>query len=78
MASDNQPETSSIRQLLERRMLLSIIEASRWCGVSVDTIRRAVKAGDLPHVRPGRGQQGKVMIRPEALRNWIERLERRR
>ena len=78
MTIENQPESSSIKQLLERRMLLSIIEASKLCGVSVDTIRRAIKRGDLPHARPGRGQQGKVMIRPEALQDWIKDLEERR
>lgn len=78
MVGENQSEASGIKQLLEKRILLSIIEASKLCGVSVDTIRRAVKRGDLPHVRPGRGQQGKVMIRPQALQDWIERLEKRK
>lgn len=57
-------------------LLLSLDDAAQIVGVSRDTIRRAVYAGELAVVRPGRGaKKSKIFVRRATLLAWIEHLE---
>ncbi|MBE7490973.1 MAG: helix-turn-helix domain-containing protein [Planctomycetes bacterium] len=57
-------------------LLLSLDDAAQIVGVSRDTIRRAVYAGELAVVRPGRGaKKSKIFVRRATLLAWIEQLE---
>lgn len=47
--------------------LLTIAAAADACSLSQKSVRRAIDAGDLPHVRFGRA----VRIPADALRAWI-------
>ena len=50
--------------------LLTVREAARRLGISQTAVRRLVKRGVLPHVRP---LPGVVRIRPEAVEHHINR-----
>lgn len=50
-------------------------EAAQVCGVSVDTIRRAINKGTLRAKRTGVNGGGKYLITESAMRDWLETLE---
>jgi excisionase family DNA binding protein len=45
-------------------------EAAKACGLSLDTIRRAINAGDLRAKRAGR----RIVVPEESLRDWLKGL----
>ena len=56
-------------QLQPAPIALSLRDAARAVGVSVPTLRRAIRSGALVARRVG----GRVLIEPEALREWVRR-----
>ena len=52
--------------------LLSVADTARLLSVSVRTVRRRIAEGDLPAVI----DHGRVLIRGDELRQYIDRLER--
>lgn len=58
-------------------LALSIPSCARLTGISEDTIRRAIFAGEIPAMRPGRGRFGKVMVLRASLFAWLGQLESR-
>lgn len=50
--------------------LLTVEDAARDLGLSVSTVRRSIKAGELGVVRIGRA----VRVRPEDVRRFVEQL----
>jgi excisionase family DNA binding protein len=62
----------------EDALAYSVIDAADVVGVSTDTIRRAIKAGDLPAKRTSRTPAGRpsgyILIRRVDLEEWLARL----
>ena len=56
------------------RLAYSRKEAAGACGVSEDTIRRAINTGALRAKRTG-PKGGKYLITAKALEEWLEGLE---
>lgn len=50
-------------------------EAAQICGVSLDTIRRAINKGTLRAKRTGANGGGKYLITEQAIRDWLETLD---
>lgn len=54
-------------------------EAAAACGVSVDTIKRAIRTGALRAKRSGRNDKGepagKYLIPSQALQDWLDSLD---
>lgn len=46
-------------------------EAAAQVGLSVDTIRDAIKAGKLRAYRPGGGTRGHLLVSPYDLEAWV-------
>jgi excisionase family DNA binding protein len=59
------------RQTLER--LVTLKEAQEFLGVSRATFFKVLRSGDLPVVRIG----GRTLVRPQALRSFVEARETR-
>lgn len=61
------------------RLALTREEAATACGVSLNTIKRAIGSGRLrakrSTVNEAGDPTGKYLITPEALQEWIEGLE---
>lgn len=61
------------------QLFLNRDEAARAAGVSVDTIRRAIRSGDLKAKRTGvdadGNPTGKFLISVKALEDWYQGLE---
>lgn len=60
---------------MNERLYLDYKSAAAACSMSVDTIKQAVKRGDLPafkHRSDNGGRNTKVLFRPEDLRAWVE------
>ena len=55
------------------KMALSIDEAAKAAGVGRDTIYSAINSGTLVTAKIGKRR----LIRPEALRQWLEAAEQR-
>ncbi|MSQ35345.1 MAG: DNA-binding protein [Dehalococcoidia bacterium] len=53
--------------LTTEKLLLEINEAAQAVGLSGETLRRAIKAGELPHLRCGRA----IRIPAVSLRQWV-------
>lgn len=77
MADENASPMVKQKENLAQRFAFSIKQAAELTGLSEDTIRRAINSGNLCSFRPGRGKLGKIMIRREAIDDWIKRLEGR-
>lgn len=60
------------------RLALTREEAAASCGVSLNTVKRAIAAGHLRAKRSGVNDKGdpagKYLITPEALREWLDGL----
>ena len=59
------------------RLLLSLAEAAESVGMSVDTIRRAIKATDptkFPHPLPAKRAGNAHRIRAVDLAAWVDQL----
>jgi excisionase family DNA binding protein len=56
------------------RLFLTRDEAAKACGVSLDTIRRAIGSGRLRAKRTGK-EGGKHLIRVADLEDWFSQLE---
>lgn len=50
---------------------LSLERAAEYCGLSIRTLRRAIKARVLAHHRPGLSERGKIFIRLTDLEHYI-------
>jgi excisionase family DNA binding protein len=71
-----EPMSKTLETPPVQALLLSLDDAAQIVGVSRDTIRRAVYAGELAVVRPGRGaKKSKIFVRRATLLAWIEQLE---
>lgn len=57
--------------MTETRLSYTRQEAAEVMGVSLDTIRRAIKAGTLRAKKKGRV----ILVSPDALRDWFNGLE---
>jgi excisionase family DNA binding protein len=61
------------------RIALTREEAAQATGVSLDTIRRAIRAGHLKAKRSGKdadgNPSGKYLIRVSELEAWVDSLE---
>lgn len=53
------------------KLTLTPLEASRFSGVGLNTLRDALRAGALPAIRVGRNYR----IRRETLERWLTDLE---
>jgi excisionase family DNA binding protein len=51
--------------------LLTVRDVAERLNVSVDTVRRYVRRGDLPIVRLGSGPAAPIRIRPDAVTRFI-------
>lgn len=56
------------------RLFLTRQEAALACGVSLDTIRRAINRGELRAKRTGRDGGGPYLVRVAELEAWFEQL----
>lgn len=56
------------------RLFLTRAEAAHACGVSEDTLRRAIHSGRLKAKRTGK-EGGKHLIRVADLEDWFSQLE---
>ena len=52
--------------------LLSAREAARETGLSIDTIKRAARSGDLPHATKAPGPTGAYLFTREAVQAYLE------
>ena len=60
-------------QTQEVKSTLSLLEANKKSGIGQHTIRAAIASGELAAIKLG---QRKIRIRPIALENWLQLLER--
>ncbi len=60
---------------LDGRLAYSRDEAAQACGVSLDTIRRAINSGKLRAKRLGKDGGGKYVVTAKSLAEWLEQLE---
>jgi excisionase family DNA binding protein len=54
-------------------MLLRLVQAAEWLGVSSSTLRRMIRAGQIPTIRLG---WRRVLVRRAALEALVEKAER--
>ena len=60
-----------------RCRMLTIRECSEEArGISQHTIRLLVKRGELPSIRTGNGERGKILVPERALQDYISRISR--
>lgn len=64
--------------MIETRLAYTREEAALACGVSLDTIKRAINAGRLRAKRSSEDEDGnptgKYLITPAAISEWLEGL----
>lgn len=61
-------DTQHVANTAEPAKFVTLPEASRSLGISIDTLRRRVKDGTIPAVLLA----GKYRIREDHLREWVE------
>ena len=65
----NEPATVSATAPVEMLTIKECVKAIP--GLKENTIRQLVTQGKLPHIRTGRGKNGKILIAKSALFNYI-------
>lgn len=58
-----------------KRRLLPIEEAVLRVGLNAGILKRAVKAGSLPAVRPSGFERGRLYFHPDDLDAWMESIK---
>lgn len=65
--------------MIETRLAYTREEAAHLCGVSLDTIKRAIGSGRLRAKRSAVNEKGdpagRYLITPQAIQDWIDGLE---
>ena len=51
--------------------LLTVDETARMLGVSPATVRRRIRAGEIPALKLGRGPAAPVRVDADELREWL-------
>ena len=63
-----------VREIIRGLGYLRTAEAARYCGVSTDTLRRAIRRRDLPHIDKGHRTK---LVRICDLDAWLARFRRK-
>lgn len=73
--NENRQESSSAKNSESPVEMLTIKECIKEIpGLRENTIRQLVTQGKLPHIRTGRGKNGKILIAKSALFNYINNI----
>jgi hypothetical protein len=57
--------------------LISIPRAARETGIDAQTLRAAVRSGDLVALRPGTGERAHFFVDRAELAAWLDRIQER-
>ena len=73
--NDNQQKSSAAKTTESPVEMLTIKECVKEIpGLRENTIRQLVTQGKLPHIRTGRGKNGKILIAKSALLDYINNI----
>ena len=73
--NDNQQKSSAAKNTESPVEMLTIKECIKEIpGLRENTIRQLVTQGKLPHIRTGRGKNGKILIAKSALFDYINNI----
>lgn len=63
--------------LEDQREAYTVAEVADKIGCHKQTVYKLIRSGELPHFRPGgNSREGKILIRKEALKEWMKEREK--